>query len=79
LQRSPLLVFCMALNSCLSHKANFGPLIEFTDLPPTAPGEPERVDTISGRLKNARPNQQIVICAHAGQWWVQPWAPYLES
>jgi hypothetical protein len=78
LQRS-LLVLCIALNSCQSHKANSGPSIEFTHIPPAAQGGRERVDTISGRARNARPNQQIVIYAHSGQWWVQPWPPYLGS
>ena len=72
LQRS-LLVLCLALNSCQSHKANSGPSIEFTHIPPAAQGGRERVDTISGRVRNARPKQQIVIYAHSGQWWVQPW------
>jgi hypothetical protein len=72
LQRS-LLVLCIALNSCQSHKANSGPSIEFTHIPPAAQGGRERVDTISGRVRNARPNQQIVIYAHNGPWWVQLW------
>src|SRR5216684_976019 len=79
LQRSLLLVFCIALTSCQSHKANSGPSIEFTHIPPAAQGGRERVDTISGRVKNAEPKQQIVIYAHAGPWWVQPWPPYLGS
>jgi hypothetical protein len=78
LQRS-LLVLCIALNRCQSHKANSGPSIEFTHIPPAAQGGRERVDTISGRARNARPNQQIVIYAHRGQWWVQPWPPYFGS
>jgi hypothetical protein len=73
LQRLLLLVFCIALTSCQSHKANSGPLIEFTHIPPAAEGGRERVDTISGRVRNAGPKQQIVIYAHAGSWWVQPW------
>ena len=72
LQRSLLVVFCIALNGCHSNKADSGPSIEFTHIPPAAQGGPERVDTISGRVRNARPNQKIVIYAHAGQWWVQP-------
>jgi hypothetical protein len=72
LQRS-LLVLCIALNSCQSHKTNSAPSIEFTHIPPAAQGGRERVDTISGRVRNARPKQQIVIYAHSGQWWVQPW------
>jgi FixJ family two-component response regulator len=70
---------CIALNSCQSHKANSGPSIEFTHIPPAAQGGRERVDTISGPARNARPNQQIVIYAHSGQWWVHPWPPYLGS
>ena len=79
LQRSLLLVLCISLNSCQSHKANSGPSIEFTPSPPAAQGGRERVDTISGRVRNARPKQQIVIYAHSGPWWVQPWPPYLGS
>src|SRR5712671_3394872 len=41
--------------------------------PPAAQGGRGRVDTISGRVRNARPKQQIVIYAHSGPWWVQPW------
>jgi hypothetical protein len=77
LRRLLLLVFCIALNGCQSHKANSAPSIEFTQIPPAAQGGPERVDTISGRVANARPNQQIVIYAHSGQWWVQPLPDHL--
>ena len=49
------------------------PSIEFTKIPPAAQGGRERVDTIAGRIRNARAGQQIVIYAHSGQWWVQPW------
>ena len=71
-QRSLFLVFCIALNSCQWHRASSAPSIEFTHIPPAAQGGRERVDTISGRVRNAKPNQKIVIYAHAGQWWVQP-------
>lgn len=73
LQPTLLLIFCIALNSCQSRKANTGPSIEFTKIPAAAQGGRERVDTIAGRVKNARPGQQIVIYAHSGPWWVQPW------
>jgi hypothetical protein len=49
------------------------PSIEFDHIPPAGQGGRERVDTVSGRVRNARPNQQIVVYAHAGSWWVQPW------
>jgi hypothetical protein len=74
-----VLVLCIALNGCQSHKTSSGSSIEFTHIPPAAQGGRERVDTISGRVRNARPKQQIVIYAHSGQWWVQPWPPYLGS
>jgi hypothetical protein len=46
LQRSLLVIFRVALNSCQWHKANSGPSIEFTHIPPAAQGGRERVDTI---------------------------------
>jgi hypothetical protein len=58
---------------CHSQKSSAGPSIEFTQIPPAAQGGRERVDTISGRVRNARPKQQIVIYAHAGSGWLQPW------
>ena len=58
---------------CHSQKSSVGPSIEFTHIPAAAQGGRERVDTISGRVRKARPKQQIVIYAHSGQWWVQPW------
>jgi hypothetical protein len=51
----------------------------FTHIPPAAQGGRESVDTISGRARNARPKQQIVIYAHSGLFWVHPWLPYLGS
>jgi hypothetical protein len=68
-----LVVLCIALNNCKSRQANTEPSIEFTKIPPTAQGGRERVDTIAGSVRNARPGQQIVIYAHSGPWWVQPW------
>jgi hypothetical protein len=73
LQQGLLLALCVVLNGCQSRKANSGPSIEFTHIPPAAQGGRQRVDTISGRVKNARPKQKIVIYAHSGQWWLQPW------
>src|SRR6266403_4080358 len=63
----------VALMACRSEKLQETPSISFTHIPPAAQGGRERVDTISGRVRNARPKQQIVVYAHSGQWWVQPW------
>jgi len=59
------------LQGCHSQKDNSTPSIEFTKIPPAAQGGRERVDTIAGRVRNARPGQQIVIYAHSGTWWLQ--------
>jgi hypothetical protein len=59
-------------HGCHSQKNSASPSIEFTHIPPAAQGGKERFDTISGRVRNARPKQQIVIYVHSGQWWVQP-------
>lgn len=67
------LVMGPALQGCHSQKGSGAPSIEFTKIPPAAQGGRERVDTIAGRVRNARPGQQIVIYAHSGPWWVQPW------
>jgi hypothetical protein len=63
----------VALVACQSGKVHTTPSISFTKIPPAAQGGRERVDTISGRVFGARPGQQIVIYAHSGPWWVQPW------
>ncbi len=67
-----LLIFNFLLMGCAREK-DIGASIEFSKIPPAAQGGRERVDTIAGRVRNARPGQQIVIYAHSGQWWVQPW------
>lgn len=72
-QRTMWLVFCVALNGCQWRQAGSAPWIEFTKIPPAAEGGRERVDTIAGRVRNARPGQRIVIYARSGPWWVQPW------
>ncbi len=64
---------------CHSQKSTDRPSLGLTKIPPAAQGGRERIDTIAGRVRNARPKQQIVIYAHSGPWWVQPWPPYLGS
>jgi hypothetical protein len=58
---------------CHSQKSTDSPSLELTKIPPAAQGGRERIDTIAGRIRNAHPGQQIVIYAHSGTWWVQPW------
>jgi hypothetical protein len=73
LEHTLLLAFCIAVSSCRSRQADTGPSIELTKIPPAAQGGRERVDTIAGRVRKARPGQQIVVYARSGPWWVQPW------
>ena len=66
-------VIYIALSSCQSRALDTTPSIAFTRIPPAAQGGRERVDTIAGRVQNARSGQQIVVYARSGPWWVQPW------
>ena len=68
-----VLALGLVLQGCHREKDYNNPSIELTKIPPAAQGGRERVDTIAGRVRNARPGQQIVIYAHSGTWWVQPW------
>jgi hypothetical protein len=68
-----LICSCSLAGGCHSQKDQQGPSIEFTKIPPAAQGGRESVDTIAGLVRHARPGQRIVIYAHSGQWWVQPW------
>jgi len=72
-------VFGFAAQGRHSQKSNDSPSLELTKIPPAARGGRERIDTIAGRVRNAHPRQQIVNYARSGQWWVQPWPPYLGS
>jgi hypothetical protein len=58
---------------CRSRDGAVAPAIQFTKIPPAAEGGRERVATLSGRVRGARPGQQIVVYAKSGPWWVQPW------
>src|SRR5277367_5647015 len=55
------LLVCVLAGGCHSQWGNAAPVIEFTKIPPSARGGRERVDVIAGRVKGARPGQQIVI------------------
>jgi hypothetical protein len=48
------------------------PTVEFSRIPEAAEGGSQRRDTIEGRVRGARPGQQIVLFARSGIWWVQP-------
>jgi hypothetical protein len=68
-----MVVVSSLLCGCRPRQEKIEPSIEFSKIPPAAQGGRERVDTISGRVTGARRDQQIVVYARSGPWWVQPW------
>jgi len=69
-------VVFLLLNNCQSLRIDGEPSIELTRIPPAADGSPERLETIEGRVRGARPGQRVVIFALSGVWWVQPMADH---
>ena len=52
----------------------FKPSIQITRVPAASAGGPVQMDFIEGKANGAKPGQQIVLYAHGGLWWVQPFA-----
>jgi hypothetical protein len=48
------------------------PSVHLTRVPMANPGGPEQQDYIEGRVSDPRPGQQIVLYAHSGLWYIQP-------
>ena len=69
-----LFVAGLSLTGCHSRSSTQGPSIEFTGVPLAGEGGPDKLDTIEGRVSQARPGQKIVLFARWGPWWVQPLA-----
>lgn len=62
----------LLLSGCQSKVNLPAPTIEFTKLPPSGEGSPEKTEVIEGRVSSARPGQAVVLFARSGLWWVQP-------
>ena len=69
-----LTVCCTLLCGCRTWGGDAGPYIEFTSVPLADEGGPEKSDVIEGRVVGARPEQQVVLFARSGAWYVQPYA-----
>lgn len=56
------------------------PSLSFTKVPAAAKGGPDVLDTIEGRVTDARPGQRLVLYSRSTVWWVQPSTnqPYTE-
>jgi len=79
-RRTPVLsiilgiALCQLLTGCRSAQADGQPSIEFSRIPSAGEGSPDRLETIEGRVRGARPGDRIVLFALSGTWWVQPLA-----
>ena len=67
-------VVCGVVLACMTFacRKQSGPVIEFTRVPSAGECGPYLTRAIEGRVIRARPGQRIVLFAHWGPWWVQP-------
>lgn len=75
-----LALACALLAGCRSQTTGVKPAIEVTRIPIASIGGPDQMDEIEGKIHGARGDQQIVLYAHSGVWWVQPFAnqPFIK-
>lgn len=66
-------IFFALLSSCATRQGNDKPSIEITHIPQEEMGGRPVLETIAGRVTGARPDDQIVLFARSGAWYVQPW------
>lgn len=75
--RSPFLgtvvAVCVLCGGCRS-KIDRAAEVKIARVPDASPGGPEKLDYIEGTVTNAKAGQHIVLYAHSGVWWVQPFA-----
>lgn len=64
----------LLLSGCNSNRLSTKASIEFTEVPLADPGGPVQMGFIGGRATHAKPDESIVIYAHSGIWWIQPFA-----
>ena len=70
-----LLVWLAAAGGC-GHRSAPHPTVQIARVPPADAGGPERLDFIEGSVQGAKGGEQIVLYAHSGVWWVQPFADH---
>jgi len=63
----------MLLAGCRLQKTE-QPSIRITRLPAADAGGPDKTGYIEGEVAGARPEDRVVLYAHSGVWWVQPFA-----
>lgn len=68
-----ILVFaCLLFAGCHSQNLPGEPKLEITQVPIASLGGPAEMDSIEGRVSNAKSGEQVVLYAHSGAWWLQP-------
>jgi hypothetical protein len=68
-----LVLVCFLLIGCNSKNlSQHKPSIQVTRVPSANPGGPEQLDYVEGQATDAGPDQQIVLYARSGIWWIQP-------
>jgi len=65
-------ILCASLASCRSDGEGRPPSIQFTRIPPSGPGNSDKLEEIAGHVTGAHPGERIVLFALSGVWWVQP-------
>jgi hypothetical protein len=65
---------CVLLIGCHPSGSSRTPVLEITRAPLASPGGPQELDYIEGTATGATPGQQIVLYAHSGIWWIQPFS-----
>jgi hypothetical protein len=70
--RLKLIAAILVLGACGTQKNHVDAVIEFTEIPIAGSGSPDELRSIQGRVSGAKPGQKLVLFAHAGSWWVQP-------
>ncbi len=66
--------------ACRVGQVEAAPVVVLDRVPPAAPGGAEELAAIEGHVVGARPRQRVVLYAHSGAWYVQPFAdaPFTE-
>jgi hypothetical protein len=60
------------LSGCNTNTLSTKPSVQITQVPPADPGGPVQMAFIEGRATGVKPGEQIVVYAHSGIWWIQP-------
>jgi hypothetical protein len=67
-----LVIVGVLLLGCHSQNVTRKASLQITRVPPADPGGPAQLDYIEGRTSGTASGQQVVLYAHSGVWWIQP-------